>query len=433
MGPWPVSGQHWLQSPYARRSLARAEAVSPAGPPGPLSFSAAKVQLPWRQGEPLAGYSARSPKAGLNAQQTLWARAITVSNGHATVTFISAEILLFLPELRQSVLNKTGLDETELYFCSTHTHSGPGGYARGPAHELVLGRFDPQILDRLAGAIAEAIEQSRQDLTPCRIDCYRKVLADETGSLLEDRIRNRPSPAVLSALRFQPLSSPGPSAMLVTFDAHPTLLSRHNRSLSGDYPGHLASLLESDPAGLGVAMFAAGAVGSARFRHDLRQGENPHVRTARKIHEKLKEALETPERSFTEGKIASRIVWIDLPRPQIRLTENLCLSPVLGSVLHERRTFVQAVRLGPVAFTAFPGDYSTELSGYLRQELADEGVFHVCTSFNGDYIGYLLPAEHYDSGHYETRTMGVFGRWCGQYITEVSRRSLRRIMDKSGI
>jgi hypothetical protein len=86
-----------------------------------------------------------------------------------------------------------------------------------------------------------------------------------------------------------------------------------------------------------------------------------------------------------------------------------------------------------VAFTAFPGDYSTELAGHLRQELADEGLFHVSTSFNGDYIGYLLPAEHYDSGHYETRTMGVFGRWCGQYITEVSRRILRRIMDKSGI
>jgi hypothetical protein len=122
---------------------------------------------------------------------------------------------------------------------------------------------------------------------------------------------------------------------------------------------------------------------------------------------------------------------VDLPDPHVRLTRGLQLSPVAGSFVHARRTYIHALGLGDLALTAWPGDFSTELSAQLASHWQKRGVFHVSTSFNGDYIGYLLPERHYDSGHYEAQTMGFFGRWCGAYLSEVSRRAHERIMKQA--
>jgi neutral ceramidase len=54
-----------------------------------------------------------------------------------------------------------------------------------------------------------------------------------------------------------------------------------------------------------------------------------------------------------------------------------------------------------------PADYN----GPMASELCGGGAVHgIVTSFNGDYIGYIVPKERYDLDSYEPRNMAFFGR-----------------------
>jgi hypothetical protein len=45
----------------------------------------------------------------------------------------------------------------------------------------------------------------------------------------------------------------------------------------------------------------------------------------------------------------------------------------------------------------------------------------VVTSFNGDYIGYVIPDKYYHLGGYEPRTMSFFGPNTADYLDELLR------------
>jgi hypothetical protein len=439
LGPWPVSGRHWLGTRYAQATFDRIQALSPRQPAGPLRFGVAKVPLPHEVGQPLAGYGSRRPKASRSAPQPLYARAITLSNRHETVTLLSAEILLPLPQLRDAVLRRTGLEPREIYFTATHTHSGAGGYASPTVHQLVLGDFDADILEAMADAMAQAVLKSRRELKPATLRAGVTMLTDARGALMENRITHEPIECRLGIVHLEPLDG-GPAAMLLTFDAHATCLDKTNHRLCGDYPGVLQRQLEAGQDGLAVAMFAAGAVGSARFRPDLRNEPDPHqamgqrlARSAREAAAALTRDPSTPALAAGPARrvrICSTTVPVDLPDPQIRLGAHLRLAPTASALLHDRRTFVHVLRVGPVVLTGWPGDYSTELAGRLTHRWSRrKGIVHLSTSFNGDYIGYLLPRKHWESDDYEARTMSIFGPWCGEYLTEVSDRCIARIMN----
>lgn len=438
LGPWPISGKHWLGTRYAQATFDRIQAISPRQPAGPLRFGAARIPLPHEVGQPLAGYGGRRPKASASAPRPLYARAITLGNSHETVTLLSAEILLPLPELRDAVLDRTGLDPREVYFTATHTHSGTGGYASTTVHQFVLGDFDRDILEAMADAMAQAVLRSRRDLRPATLRAGVAMLTDEQGSLMENRITYEPLDCRLGLVHIEAVDG-GPAALLMTFDAHATCLDKTNHQLCGDYPGVLQRQMETGDEGFAVAMFAAGAMGSARFRPDLRNVPDPHEAMGRRLARRAREATETLDREpaklalaagpVRRARICSTIVAVDLPDPQVRLGAHLRLSPVASSLLHDRRTFLHVLRVGPVILTGWPGDYSTELAGQLTHRWdRREGLIHLSTSFNGDYIGYLLPRRHWESDDYEARSMSIFGPWCGEYLTEVSDRCIARIM-----
>ena len=54
-----------------------------------------------------------------------------------------------------------------------------------------------------------------------------------------------------------------------------------------------------------------------------------------------------------------------------------------------------------------PADYNGNMASELRGE---GGVRGIVTSFNGDYIGYIVPKARYDVDSYEPRNMAFFGR-----------------------
>src|SRR5690606_24653947 len=79
-----------------------------------------------------------------------------------------------------------------------------------------------------------------------------------------------------------------------------------------------------------------------------------------------------------------------------------------------------------------PGDYSGELAVLLKEEARGVGWHAAVTSFNGDYTGYIVPAEYYGLKTYETRTMSFFGPELQRYIDDHLRWLMRRLRADPG-
>ena len=134
-----------------------------------------------------------------------------------------------------------------------------------------------------------------------------------------------------------------------------------------------------------------------------------------------------------EALLAGAILEVDLPPYQYRLSRSLRLSPIITSYVHERKSYVQAVQINEVALLGQPADYSIELALRLQGDVSDGirklggRLLPVVTSFNGDYIGYLIPHDRYIEDDYESRDMNFFGPWSGEYFTDLSARLLKAI------
>ena len=460
VGPWPAcDGQ--LAGPWVDSTEARLEQMTLTTTRGPALAGAAAVDITPRTGEPLAGFSGRNPMSCDGLADRVWAKAISISNGTQTVTIVGGDILAFLPDLRDAVLRRAGIQREQIYFTSTHTHSGPGGYAPGWLEQMAMGDFDQALADRLADAFADAITRSRTEMKPARIVVARAM---PSAALVVNRMdKGGPGNSSLTCLSI--VADDGKHlAGLVTFNAHPTCFGRRNRLISGDYPGKVQRELTKQFGG--VWLFAAGAMGSMKpatnqprgakrldevARKVLsiagplagealtaqpgvqsgRAGPGDNTLPARVLHTSSGTRYVGPSRSA--ATLAAAVLTVDLPQTDYRISHGWRLSPIITSLIHDRQSYIHALRINELVLLGMPCDYSGELSARVEAFPAPGacGLVPVVTSFNGDYIGYLIPRDRYEMDHYESRGANFFGPWCGEYFHNLSTRLVERL-DPSG-
>ncbi len=227
-------------------------------------------------------------------------------------------------------------------------------------------------------------------------------------------VKNGPTDPYLRVLRFR--QSSGATALLVSFAAHATLLPSRSKELSADYPGALVRQLERQPD-IDFASYAAGAVGSHSSRHN--EGETLDLYAQRLMRpltaQAQEEALATPAiMSFAD-------VPISLDAPQLRLFAGWQVRPWLfrwffGDISPNLTLF----RLGDVVLIGLPADFSGMLYPAIRS-----GDFNVmATSFNGEYIGYVIPDAYYHLPHREALETNWYGPHTGSYTVELINRAL---------
>ncbi|MFP3937418.1 MAG: neutral/alkaline non-lysosomal ceramidase N-terminal domain-containing protein [Phycisphaerae bacterium] len=441
VGPWPVHTGGYEDTNYAEATFSRLDAINWQPTRGPLRAGAAKLDITPPVGVPLAGYGGRKPKESVGVRDRIFARAVSFSNGQSTVTILGGDILLVTPNLREAVLERLDVPAEEVYFTATHTHSGPGGYSQSFLYELVLGDYDESVAEQLAEGFAEAVRLSRTEMTDATLRFARaSARGASAGRYVRNRLDNSPGYAAAAALVAQD-SEGAPIGSVVVFPAHATCLDDESHVLSGDYPGVMQSTLE-DQAG-GVVLFAAGAVGSMAPVERKPRGEElmqsatedalamlrPLVIADVEAPGKLEISRHGPRR---ETEIISRRLRVDLPVQQYRISRRWRLSPLAAGYLHGRRTELHAVRIGPVVLLGMPCDYSGELAADLDAQAGDVPLTPVVTSFNGDYVGYLLPRRRYWENHYESMDMNLFGPACGEYFNALSLRAMRLMGDYAG-
>ncbi len=451
IGPWPVSDPHYLESDYAKSTLDHIDKIKAQTNAQALRAGVSSIDITPPIGFDLGGYSARKPKANTGVLHSVFVKAITLDNNTHTVTLISAEILLPMPKLVKSVINKTGLKREELFFTTTHTHSGPGAYSQGIISAMALGEFDQTQFDFISDRIAQAILESRKNLLPVEVNYRRVELTQDTADqFIQDQL-NTPSKAhnSLHLMELNDLTNDMRLATLISFSAHPTFLGKRNKLVSGDYPGVVMTLLEDRLSG--AMIFASGAVGGMLPRGTDINPSNKIEAERQKLNDmsvRMAELLanllsETPV--YDKHKIASIAQWtsakaviqsevipIHLPSQSFRLNDYMRLSPfIVNQIFHDRETFIHALRIGKLLFLGYPADYSGESARDLEIWAAEKNVYPWATSFNGDYIGYIMPTRHYDKSHHTVRNVNFFGRWNGDYFSEISQRAILNMFPKS--
>ncbi len=422
----------------AEETLDRARRDAPADiPVGELRAGFGRVRLaarpnattnpeqPFLVGLPLAGYGSREGRPATGVHDDLWTRAVAFAEGGRTGVVVSADLLIIPRESAEAALARIqegcGLSPDRVYFGATHSHSSLGGWAEGWVGEAFAGPFRPGLREWLGAKLAEAALEAISDLAPAAAG-HATFQAPE---LIRNRLlgnAGRVDPE-FSVLRVRQVD--GDQAVLGSFSAHATVLPSSFMEFSGDYPGVWQRSVEEATGGL--AVFLAGAVGSHGPRPPGRGWEG-----AQAMGQSLAQrTLTTCAGIHLTQRVAFDLVTVRFPLPELqaRVTSGIRLRPWMARrVLPVHDTsWVQALRLDDAVWMSTPCDYSGELALDLKATARASGLTAVVTSFNGDYIGYVLPAEDYTLNNYETRTMSFFGPQMPGYLDHMLRGVLAAI------
>ena len=121
-----------------------------------------------------------------------------------------------------------------------------------------------------------------------------------------------------------------------------------------------------------------------------------------------------------------------MPPLTTRLTDGLRLRPWVAARLLpvHGRSFIQVFRLQNTVWISTPCDFSGELALNIKDWLRPRGYKAVITSFNGDYIGYVIPSRYYHLNGYEPREMSFFGPNVPDYFDELIRTMAQEVANK---
>lgn len=356
---------------------------------------------------PLAGYGARQGRPATGVHQDLWAKAVAFAVAGRTGVVLTADALIIPREVGDLVVHALrearGLPREAVYLSASHTHSSLGGWGTGIVAESFAGRFVPGVREWFARQLAAAATAALDDLAPASFG--------QGGFEAPDFVRNRllgddaPKDPEFRLLLVK--QADGDTAVVGSYAAHSTVLPAANLEFSGDYPGYWSLAVERVTAGM--ALFLAGGMGS----HGPRAGA-PGFEGAQRMGDAL--AARTLQ-ALTNLVLTNRLTFglvgaeTTLPGLQVRVSNGVRLRPWLARRLLpvEPVTFLQGLRLGDALWLSTPCDFSGELALSLKAAASEYGLAAVVTSFNGDYVGYVIPAKYYVLNGYEPRTMSFFG------------------------
>lgn len=361
---------------------------------------------------PLAGYGARKGQPAMGVHDDLWAKAVALAVNGRTGIMVSADALIIPREVAEMAvdrLKRRGIQRSNLYFGATHTHSSIGGWGRGVVAEAFAGKFVPESRAWFAGQLAAAAEAALDDLSPARAGAAFFASTDHVRNrLVGDRGTVDPGFRILKIVQ-----EDGDHAVLGSYSAHATVLPASVMEFSGDYPGAWATAMEK--SGCTVALFFAGGVGS----HSPRASASGWDGVERMGIELAKLTETAVKQIELTNHLAFGLVTLPLylPALQVRVSDKIRLRPWLAALLLpvEKQTLVQSLRLGDATWLSTPCDFSGELAMSLPIP-PERKCFTAITSFNGDYVGYVIPSRYYHMAGYEPRTMSFFGPQMPDYM-----------------
>ncbi|MEM9141896.1 MAG: neutral/alkaline non-lysosomal ceramidase N-terminal domain-containing protein [Bacteroidota bacterium] len=363
----------------------------------------------------MAGYGDGQIATGIH--DSLFAKAIAIEVGDQELVFLSADLVLISEQIVVQVVAELEgeIRREQLIFGATHTHASIGNCVPGFVGEQFMGEFQPEVLTWLSKQFVRLIREARKDKKPSKFatgyvkipHVIRNRIIGETGRLNDK----------MDIVSFTQES--GKQAVIGIFGAHATTLGAWNDKFSGDYPGYFQRSLEAN--GVDMALFFAGTVGSHSYQSTGKKFEK-----SKYVGETLADSARAvlPKMQY-DSLVDLTAIYTELEIPELQafyVSEGLRLAPWAGQKLLTPMKSIplQGIRLNDLVWIAVPYELSGEYGLDLKNALELAGYHSALTSFNGQYLGYIVPQKYYYYDTYEAQLMGWYGPSMGDYLMELN-------------
>lgn len=365
---------------------------------------------------PLAGFGARKGTFATAIHDSIFIKAAAVKVENKLVVFVGADLLIMPPNITDSVmvvLSEKGFTRDQIYFSATHTHSSLGGWGPGFVEKEFAGEENKNLEKWLVQQTSKAVIQAVTDLKPAVIASGDFDAAAYTRNRLIGDLGTKNSDFSYFFIQ----QKEGKKAVIGSFAAHSTCMGDKNMEISADYPGYWERKMEN--TAVDYAIFMAGSMGS-----QTNSGEGKGFEKPRFIGESLADSTISHLKNVVTTDsvlLASATIKLNLPEYHFRITTTRNLSTSLTKKLMPmpENACLQEIRLGNMIWITTPSDFSGEFALQLKNTLAVKGFDANVTSFNGSYVGYIIPGRYFYLDEYEPKLMGFFGPTMGDYTFDL--------------
>lgn len=424
----------------------------------------ARVNITPPLGIPLIGSKGRPSGAILD---DLYARAMVLREGNTTIALISVD-LLYTPldeitsPVRRRICEKTGIPETHVMICATHTHSGPEVFTLSkfpPEQRISASKTDQSYLNILIRKMADSVMMANQNIQSVKIGLAKSELPDlvfnrrtktPDGSIVmtwsvtaeEAATRKiRTNPDDLTTVSFSmsknPVLSFGPVeagvwilrvedaddrliGSILNYACHPVCIyPSMPTTISADYPGDAVTFVEETEGG--ICLFTLGTAGDMV---PYQRGLDAHKRIGRSLGADAVERLQYVP--------TSDALTVDSARKDVRFPAKNIPSPVKQDKPDEDnetiQTEIQILRIGEVYILGLPGEVLAEIGLEIRKRANVEKLIMV--SLCNDAIGYVCHNAAYEEGGYEPGTATHLAQGAGEIMVKESLEIINRIRNK---
>ena len=367
---------------------------------------------------PLAGFGARKGKFATGVHDSIFVKAVALKVGPKMMVFVGADLLIMPPNIIDIVteqLAAKGISRDQLLFSATHSHSSIGAWGPGFVGEQFAGVPNMEIQKWMVGCIVKSVVTAVADLSKSEIGYGSFDAASLTRNRFIGELGTKNNDFTYLLVNQKGKRK----AVIGTFSAHATTQGAGNMEFSGDYPGYWERKMEANT--YDVAVFFAGSIGS-----QSPTGKGKGFESARYIGESLADSLikKLPATAYQETSgISDATLRVTLPEYHLRLTPKINLSTWLSRILmpEPQNVFFQAIRIGKLIWISAPSDFSGEYALQIKNSLTVKGYDAVISSFNGSYVGYIVPGRYFYMDEYEPKIMGWFGPTMGDYSMDLIR------------
>ena len=410
-----------------------------------LVAGAASVDVTPPVGVPLAGYGGaarrslfpdlldRHPlafwfKPSDGVHDRIMARVLLLQFGAVRLLWTSVDLVGVDADMVRELTDRlaaSGLRYEAIIVSASHTHSGPGTYARSALFELLaLDRYVPATRERLLEGILTAARLAEERKRPVRVGAG----LGEVRGITRSRV-NLPTDPEVGVLKVVEESG-APVALLWNYAIHGTALGPHNRLLSGDVMGAVSETLERT---FGVpALYTNGAEGDVSPSQKGWEG----VRAIAGALAREVQAVwaRTPlERSSPLYVVSQRF---DLPPP--RLSVRNCLGHLVPAGVRlglswamPGSTEMVGVAVGRSAWVTVPGELQTRLGQAVKASGRQLFPRAFVVGLSNDYLGYFLAPEEFEKGRYISCAT-LYGKEGGALVVDRAEEIFRKLRTAPG-
>jgi len=404
---------------------------------------------------------------GKGVLDTLFVVACVVTDGTTTVALVGVDGIFIggasVKQARERISKNTKIPGTNVLVAASHTHTG------GPLLLCHGVEADPAYQDRVANAVAKAVEDAWGALAPSEvgvglgkedsISFNRRFLMKDGKEITHPgkpgtphhREIVRPAGPIDPDVGVLAIRKPGGAVtgVVVNFACHGTAVG--GDLFSADYIGPLRKRLKAVYGEATQVVFLNGACGDITQVDNLSPGNDFGPGRADLMGSKLAaEAVRTIGRmswmkTLTTAAAVEKVPVRIRPEPDVaaeRPAFGLGSGPEDLYAVERKRVAeerertpvvdceVQGLRIGPLGIATNGAEYFVEYG--LRIKQASPHRFTWFVELANEYIGYVPTAEAFAAGGYETRTAQTskLAPDGGQKLLEGALRALNRVVSK---